>query len=250
MPEDNDPFFIGWEGEPAAAPVKHSKSRSLLFVLAALIIAGTAAALQTNFVGKGGWDFEEKSFEGVFLAEPYPTLISGDSVYYVALETKHGFPAEAAKTHHLKQVKITGSAIEDPDQPTSMIAVASPASVVATGGAAADPLASVSGGKRVTLRGEIADSKCALGAMSPGFFKPHRACAIACLSGGIPPVLIVRHGEGIPATHYLLVGADGKAANEIAIKHAALPVEITGKVTELGTWKILRASPGDIRPIE
>jgi len=187
MSENNDLFFIGWESEPAKVPLRHSKSRSILFLVFALAIAGVAAALQTNFSSsKGAWDFTEKSFDGIFMAEPYPTLISGDQVYYLALETKHGFPADAAKDLHLKQVTITGSVIQDPDQPTSMIAVAGPDAVKVTGESKSNPLATASAGKVMTLRGEIADSKCALGAMSPGVFKPHRACAIACLSGGIP----------------------------------------------------------------
>jgi len=39
--------------------------------------------------------------------------------------------------------------------------------------------------------GEIVDSKC-LGVMTPGQLTTHRACAIRCISGGIPPVLHVR----------------------------------------------------------
>ena len=37
----------------------------------------------------------------------------------------------------------------------------------------------------VTLTGEIVDSKCFLGVMNPGNLKPHKACAIRCISGGI-----------------------------------------------------------------
>ena len=43
-----------------------------------------------------------------------------------------------------------------------------------------------------TFVGEIVDSKCFLGVMNPGRLTPHRACAIRCISGGVPPVLLVR----------------------------------------------------------
>jgi hypothetical protein len=46
-----------------------------------------------------------------------------------------------------------------------------------------------------TLIGEIVDSKCYLGVMNPGALIPHRACAIRCISGGIPPVLLVRQSD-------------------------------------------------------
>lgn len=50
-----------------------------------------------------------------------------------------------------------------------------------------------------TLKGEIVDSKCYLGVMNPGNLKAHRACAINCIQGGVPPVLLVRDGGGASA---------------------------------------------------
>ena len=47
-----------------------------------------------------------------------------------------------------------------------------------------------------TPKGEIVDSKCYLGVMNPGNLKAHRACAINCIQGGVPPVLLVRDGGG------------------------------------------------------
>ena len=38
----------------------------------------------------------------------------------------------------------------------------------------------------VTLKGEIIDPKCYLGAMKPGGGKTHKACAMRCIAGGIP----------------------------------------------------------------
>ena len=46
--------------------------------------------------------------------------------------------------------------------------------------------------ERVMLRGEIVDSKCYLGVMNPGEGTVHRDCAARCLSGGLPPMLVVR----------------------------------------------------------
>lgn len=47
-----------------------------------------------------------------------------------------------------------------------------------------------------TLQGEIVDSKCYLGVMRPGNTKTHRACAVRCIAGGVPPVLLVRDAQG------------------------------------------------------
>src|SRR5947207_1819862 len=91
---------------------------------------------------------------------------------------------------------------------------------------------------RRTLVGEIVDSKCFLGVMNPGQLTPHRACAIRCISGGVPPVLVVRQKNG-PAIYLLLVASDGKPVLDIV----AEPVEITGEVEREGDLLILRADP-------
>ena len=95
---------------------------------------------------------------------------------------------------------------------------------------------------RQTLVGEIVDSKCYLGVMNPGQLLPHRACAILCISGGIPPVLLVRQKIG-PAIYLLLVSADGQPVNQQVLDLVAEPVQITGEVERQGDWLILRADP-------
>lgn len=240
------PFFIGWEDKPASAPVSHSKSRAIILLVIALGLAGVVAALQQGFTSPAKWDFTETTFDGILLAEPYPTLISGGEVYYLVLQNKQAVSVTDATPFHLSTVNIVGTLIEDPDQPVAMIAVKNAEAISSTGNAVPNPLQLASAPESVTLRGEIVDSKCAFGAMNPAVFKPHRACAIACLSGDIPPVLVVRHDGGASATHYLLLDADGKPMKETAIKYAALPVEVSGQVTRVGNWNILRATPDSI----
>jgi hypothetical protein len=93
-----------------------------------------------------------------------------------------------------------------------------------------------------TLVGEIVDSKCFLGVMNPGQLTPHRACAIRCISGGVPPVLLVRQKDS-PAIYLLLVSADGEPVNKQVLEMVAVPVEITGEVERQGELLILRADP-------
>ena len=240
------PFFIGWEDDPAPASVAHSKSRALILLVVVLVLVGILAVMQQGFRAKGTWDFTEKTFTGILLAEPYPTLVSDDGIYYLVLENKEGVSVSDATPLHLNTVQVVGSLIEDPDQPVAMIAVENAAAITSTGVAIADPLQLASNPRPITLRGEIIDSKCAFGGMNPGVMKTHRACAIVCLSGDIPPVLLVRHDGGASATHYLLLNHDGKPIKEAAIEYAALPVAITGTVTEVGAWKILKTTPSSI----
>jgi hypothetical protein len=101
---------------------------------------------------------------------------------------------------------------------------------------------------RQTLIGEIVDSKCFLGVMNPGQLTPHRACAIRCISGGVPPVLLVRQKDG-PAIYLLLVSAEGKPVNKQVLDRVAEPVEITGEVERQGELLILKADPTTFRRV-
>lgn len=93
---------------------------------------------------------------------------------------------------------------------------------------------------RQTLVGEVVDSKCYLGVMNPGQLTPHRACAIRCISGGKPPILLVRQTNGV-ALHFLLVSSDGRPVNKEVLNMVAEPVQITGEVVRQGQLLILRA---------
>ncbi|MCI0589736.1 MAG: hypothetical protein L0323_23205, partial [Planctomycetes bacterium] len=100
-----------------------------------------------------------------------------------------------------------------------------------------------------TLRGEIVDIKCHSGVMSPGAGKTHRACAARCLSGGIPPVLIVRDERG-QAGALALVGPGGEAIGRALLDRIAEPVEVTGRVERHDDLLVLRAAPSAVRRLE
>jgi len=90
------------------------------------------------------------------------------------------------------------------------------------------------------------DSKCFLGVMNPGQLTPHRACAIRCISGGVPPVLLVRQKDG-QAIYLLLDSAESKPVNKEVLELVAEPVEITGEVEQQGELLIMRADPRTYR---
>ena len=100
-----------------------------------------------------------------------------------------------------------------------------------------------------TFVGEIVDSKCFLGVMNPGQLTPHRACAIRCISGGVPPVLLVRQKDS-PAIYLLLVSADGKPVNKQVLDMVAEPIEITGEVERKGELLILKSDPATYRRVK
>jgi hypothetical protein len=98
--------------------------------------------------------------------------------------------------------------------------------------ATATPL-STSGGTKVTLVGKIVNSKCYLGVMNPGGIKPRRACAIQCIQGSIPPILVAQNDTG-ERRYYLLVGPEGQALNREILNFIAEPVSISGTFKRIG----------------
>ncbi|MEM7369944.1 MAG: hypothetical protein AAF587_15165 [Bacteroidota bacterium] len=102
----------------------------------------------------------------------------------------------------------------------------------------------------VSLTGEIVDSKCYFGTMKPGEGKPHRSCAIRCISGGIPPILMVTNEVGQKEA-YLLRGPKGEAIGKEVLDVVADPVEVSGILLGFDHWNILQVDPKTgIRRIE
>jgi len=97
-----------------------------------------------------------------------------------------------------------------------------------------------------TLRGEVADSKCHLGVMNPGRSKVHRACAVLCIRGGIPPVLLIDGADG-SVTRVLLVAADGSAVNTAVLPLVADRIEVTGRLYRDDDLLVLHADPSTYR---
>lgn len=97
----------------------------------------------------------------------------------------------------------------------------------------------------IELLGEIADPKCFFGVMKPGEGKPHRSCAIRCISGGIPPVLktINQAGEN---QYFLLKGPDGKTINKALLPYVGEGVKLSGKLSQIDDWLVLEVDPKQI----
>ena len=245
-----DEFYIGWEKEAPPGIGRMARRIVLALLLLALLVSAGLAVSQ-RLIGSSVFEYGEvKKFSGIFQMNPYPHLLvprpgitderKQFSSYYLVAEWKFGLAPETVQTFDGKSVTLNGTLIYRGDQ--TMIQVADNSLRVSTAppppltGQEVVPLG------RQTLRGEIVDSKCYLGVMNPGQLTPHRACAIRCISGGIPPVLLLRSQNGT-AVYLLLVSANGKPVNQQVLDYVAEPVEITGEVERQGDFLILRADP-------
>ena len=252
-------FYIGWEAKAAPGVGRTVRWAIVLLLLAALSAAAVLACAQ-RLVGTSVFDWgRTTTFAGILKVEPYPHLLvprpgqSADlasiSAYYLVAPWKFGLPKDKIAGFDSKPVSLKGTLIYRESQ--TMIEVR-PDSIAATSDTNVTPRISnlpsldTRHSPPVTLKGEIVDSKCFLGVMNPGQLTPHRACAIRCISGGVPPVFLVRP-KGEPAKYFLLVSADGKPINKQVLDLVAEPVEITGQLERQGDLTILRADPATYR---
>ena len=97
----------------------------------------------------------------------------------------------------------------------------------------------------ITIKGEIIDPKCYLGAMNPGEGKPHRSCAIRCISGGIMPM--VTYTENNQKKYAVLLGEHGEKINNKVLDFVAEAVEIKGVFYTYENWNYMYINPNFIK---
>jgi hypothetical protein len=251
----NDDFYIGWE-KKAAPGIGKTVRRIVIGLLVLAVCAAVVLAVSQRLIGTSVFEWGTiKTFTGILRTQPYPHLLaprpsntqgqSPYSTYYLVAPWKFGLDREAVASFDGKTVSLKGTLIYRGNQ--TMIEVV-PESIHATNIISNIDLPSVVSLGKQTLIGEIVDSKCFLGVMNPGQLAPHRACAIRCISGGVPPVLLVSQKDG-PAIYLLLVSDDGKPVNKQVLELVAEPVEITGEVERQGELLILKADPTTYRRV-
>lgn len=198
------------------------------------LMLGTAAAsaFGQRDPGPGVWDTSSAiTLTGTIVAEPYPMLLPDDGSAGVLLVGvgKIGPPQDV-----LDRVgavaSITGYRLERDGM--RMIEVQSASDARATSTMGARPRAERGSHQIAT---EILDSKCYMGAMKPGSGAGHRACAILCVRGGIPPMISWRDEAGV--AHYaLLTSADGQPMRDEDTSLIGEPVVVSGTLTTRDGW--------------
>lgn len=246
MPPLLEPFFIGYQKIMPGLIAAFLRPRlAALLVMAPAL--GVSLAIPQNPFGPGTFAFgHPHAFEGVVLAGSSPTLLlaapdGAASRCFLCAPGKQGAAGLFPGPQPARRVTLRGTLIEREGR--RMIEVI-PGSVRFAGDAPAP-----AGPRHLgafTLRGEIVDSKCYLGVMKPGNLKPHKSCAIRCISGGVPPVFLVRDREG-NALYLLLEGSDGRAVNREVLPFVAEPLEIPGLIEQRDDMLVLKAEPARFR---
>jgi hypothetical protein len=234
---DGDGFFVGYLKTPLRLV------RFLAVLLSLLLLAVDAVALITYRAQErrttGDWGVDgEVAFDGVLLARPYPVILvpadAGHPEHAVLLvsEGKHGAPGDLAA---LDGARVTAQGYPLLRDGLTVLQLSQHPRRLDAAGAAPAPLAAELGQR--TLQGEIADSKCFLGAMNPGEGKVHAGCASLCLLGDVPPLFVTRDAAG-KLTYRLLADEKGGPIAEGAANRAGAYVTLTGKLRRVGPLEI------------
>ena len=245
----NDEFYVGYLPEAPARTARFVRGVVAIVVFTVLAVGAALVTWQSAF-SKAVFEFGvERDFQGVIELEPYPLLVvdrpedASTSRYLLTVFGKFG-AGPAVEEFAGRRVRLRGALIYRDDR--TMIELVE-GSIEALEGAPVDFPDAVDLGEQ-TLIGEIVDSKCFLGVMKPGNLKPHRACATRCISGGVPPVFLVRDEQG-RATYYLLTDRAGGSVNDRVLDRVAERLEIRGRVQRRGDLWTLASDPSDYRRV-
>ncbi len=236
-------FYVGYLPDP---PALHRRLR--MVALAVLFLAGPAgivlAAAHTPSAG-GMFEYGHTTVvRGELELRPLPAvrILEGGHVRRIPLvdQGKHG--VHGLEPLDGRPVSLTVTRIHRDRDEMFELATAP----VADPGAAPLPAAVVAALGGITLAGEIVDGKCDLGVMNPGDGLLHRACAVRCLSGGIPPMLLVRDRAG-HEVRVAMAGADAPLPGDLVRQWAGAAVEVHGTLVRRDDEPILLVADGGVR---
>jgi nitrite reductase/ring-hydroxylating ferredoxin subunit len=235
-------FYIGWQAKMARELGRRcGRVGAALLVLAPATMF--AAAWFQNPVDAGGFEFGvERTFAGVLHEHPVAMLqvqatpVAGGFNFLLVGAGKFAAP-EAVHEHDGQRVKFQGSLIYR--NGVAMIEMDEPESLQVLD-ATAQPEPPVTDLGKAALVGELVDTKCFFGVMRPATGKVHRACAIRCLSGGVPPGLLVHDATGNGEV-VLLAGPTGQPLS-FDVELAARTIRATGELEMDSGTPVLRVT--------
>jgi hypothetical protein len=239
-PLQDEEFFVGYL--PRAPRGIRARTRwmvGLMVLLATLAAAISARAFRSP--GDGAWSDEVGEFTGQITEHPCAALrvvAEGGVQVHILVQTGKFGAAERVRGLDGRTVRIRGTllsrdgrrVIEIGDGPGDLAEVPAPT----------PPAVKREDLGRVSLAGEIIDPKCFIGAMKPGDGPAHRACAVRCIEGGIPPMLAVPGANPADGfSYYLLVDRDASPINRRVLPFVAEPVQVSGQAVLMDDLPVL-----------
>ena len=250
MAPTDDDFYVGYLDRAPSGPGRFVRRVAIGLVVGGVGVAGVLAMAQGP-LEPATFEFgHTREFRGTVDLAPYPSLRAalpgtsraGGGFTRMALvgQGKHGAGPQLAE-YQDRSVRLEGTLIyRDGNTMVELV----PHAVHADGSEPIPPARPERLGAE-TLEGEIVDAKCHLGAMIPGTGTVHRACAVRCLSGGIPPMLTVIDSGGARANVWL-TGPGGAPVTEALLPLVAEPVTVSGQLIAFDDQLVLEIDPATV----
>lgn len=252
--KQTDEFYIGWQDKSPSTYIQKSKRFFYVLLFLVPIIGVTLVSTQKGFEDATFEFGNITTVEGILVTQPVPMLKVKDensksvkSILLVgfgkkgALETIAAIEESIGEDIEGRGVKLSGTRIYHDGKELLELTDGTNA-FIEKSNVTMNNIDQRENLGDVTLRGEIYDPKCAFGVMKPGYGKPHRSCAVRCISGGIPPVLKITNAKG-ESNYCLLAGLDGQAINEDVLEYVADQIQVCGKLQQRDDWLILYTNP-------
>lgn len=248
---DRDDFYVGYLALPRAH--RRFLQVALPLLVFAMVFSAAGIALNQRDPGDGLWQTGEAStWSGEIWFDPYPVLHvqAGEDAgtYLLVRMGKRGAADLASPWIGKPPVSVRGRLlqrdgrrmIELDDAPGADAPIITwPVNAPIPSSPEITPLGPV------TLRGEILDAKCYLGAMKPGDGRAHKACATLCIRGGIPPMLVSLDDSGA-RVYTLLADESGAPITDPILPFIGEPVVVSGRLEQRAVGRVLRLDPGAI----
>lgn len=239
-------FYVGY----LPTPPSHRRFLKLLlpmFLIAMLAASVLVARAQRDPGASQIVSAEVASWTGTLYMEPYPMLITDDRTIYLVMGMgKFGVADRVAEFDGVRCI-VEGWALARSDRHGIQLAPESNAirrDSSGLGSVESKPVLSSS--KLVRLTGEIVDGKCYLGAMKPADGKGHKACAILCIDGGLPPLFASIDPNQFDQLPLVLIDGNAQLPDEI-LKLAGETVILEGNLQSMGGLQILNTTIGQVQ---
>ncbi len=266
MPEqkiNTNEFYIGWMPSAPEGFAKHVR-KVVIALIILVIIAGVILSLQPRKFSTSSFEFGQKTtVKGIYQQFPVPSLkvvtqrdAFGNASYITIPLVGYGkFGAEGVMAElereknislDKKEITLKGSLIYNDGKTLLQVDKNDVPLVQVNTVNAAIAKNEIKELGTVQLTGEILDPKCYFGVMKPGHGKPHRDCAIRCISGGMSPVFWVRNGKGA-TNYYLILDEEGQKMNNELKDHIAEPISLTARAVQYDDWIVLYTNKESIQ---
>ena len=252
IPNTNGDFYVGY------LPIPASHRRFIIFfvLFAAIWSLGMATIITLTMRSPGTAQWNTGSMQtwvGTLIEKPYPMLVPDDPNEPALLVVEMGKRGahERLTPYFNQQVQLQGYELNrdarrmiELDTHEDAITLASNQSTDQT-----IQWTTFTPTNTITTIGEIVDGKCYLGAMKPADGIGHRACAVLCIRGGLPPMFVTIDDNGNRSYALLLI--DGSTTlDEHALKLVGQPCIITGQYSQFHGINIFHTTKSAIHPLK